>query len=207
MTSTPVVPSRRRFLSTRGQLGPATPTGVASATRSSTLGKRRCESVKSPQVAPAFNTRVEIFVHCTIIIVDAREGLFKARGAAHLTITRNPRTGERVIMTTDKKHKLSEDSMGAAFSSFGASTKSTQAITAEVIDYAKKSFEGSAAAWERLLGAKTLDQAAEIQSEYLRSAFEDFVARTTKLGELYVDLAKETYKPVENVFGKAWPIK
>jgi phasin family protein len=110
-------------------------------------------------------------------------------------------------MTTDKKHKLSEDSMGAALSSFGASTKSAQAITAEVIDYVKKSFEGSAAAWERLLGAKTLDQAAEIQSEYLKSAFEDFVARMTKLGELYVDLGRETYKPFENVFAKASPIK
>ncbi len=110
-------------------------------------------------------------------------------------------------MSTDKKHKLSEDNMGAAFSSFGASTKSAQAIMAEVIDYAKKSFEGSAAAWERLLGAKTLDQAAEIQSEYLKSAFEEFAARTTKLGELYVDLAKETYKPFEKVFAKASPIK
>ena len=146
-------------------------------------------------------------MHCTIIIVDAREGLFKARGAAYWTKIRNRRTGERVIMTTDKKHKPSEDSMGAAFSSFGASTKSTQAITAEVIDYAKKSFEGSAAAWERLLGAKTLDQAVEIQSEYLKSAFEDFVARTTKLGELYVDLAKEMYQPFAGVFAKGLPIK
>ena len=110
-------------------------------------------------------------------------------------------------MTTDKKHKLSEDSMGAALPSFGASTKSTQAIMAEAIDYAKKSFDGAAAAWERLLGAKTLDQAAEIQSEYLKSAFEDFVARTTKLSELYVDLAKEAYQAFENVFAKASPIK
>jgi phasin family protein len=110
-------------------------------------------------------------------------------------------------MSTDEMPKLSGDGMATAFSSFGASTKSAQAIMVEVIDYAKKSFEGSAAAWERLLGAKTLDQAAEMQSEHLKSAFEDFVARTTKLGELYVDLAKETYRPFENVFAKASPIK
>ncbi|MGB6540595.1 MAG: phasin family protein [Xanthobacteraceae bacterium] len=110
-------------------------------------------------------------------------------------------------MSTEEMPKLSGDGMGTAFSSFGASTKSAQAITVEVIDYAKKSFEGSAAAWERLLGAKTLDQAVEIQSEYLKSACEDFVARTTKLGELYVGLAKETYQPLEGVFAKASPIK
>lgn len=59
--------------------------------------------------------RVEIFVHCTIMIVDARKGLFKARGGAHLTITRNRRAGVRSIMSTDKMPKLSGDSMGAAF--------------------------------------------------------------------------------------------
>ncbi len=58
-------------------------------------------------------------------------------------------------MTTDQMHKLSKDSMDMAMSSFGTSTKSAQAITTEVIDYSKKSFEGSAAAWERLLGAKS----------------------------------------------------
>jgi phasin family protein len=142
------------------------------------------------------------------MIVDAGKGLFKAKRAAHLNhIPGNRRTGERVSMSADKKHKPGEDSMGDALSSFGTSTKSAQAITAEVIDYAKKSFEGSAAAWERLLGAKTLDQAAEIQSEYLKSAFEDFVARTTKLGELYVDLAKEMYQPFAGVFAKGSPIK
>jgi phasin family protein len=142
------------------------------------------------------------------MIVDAGKGLFKAKRAAHWDhIPGNRRTGASVIMSADKKHKPSEDSMGDALCSFGTSTKSAQAITAEVIDYAKKSFEGSAAAWERLLGAKTLDQAAEIQSEYLKSAFEDFVARTTKLGELYVDLAKEAYQPFAGVFAKGSPIK
>jgi phasin protein len=48
-----------------------------------------------------------------------------------------------------------------------------------------------------------VDKAAEIQREYLKSAYEDFVARTTKLGELYVDLAKEAYRPFEGVLAKA----
>jgi phasin family protein len=106
-------------------------------------------------------------------------------------------------MTTDEMRKLGEDSMGAALSSFSACTKNAQAIAAEVADYSKKSLEGCTAAWEKLAGAKSLDKAAEVQSEFLKSAYEDFVARATKLGELYVDLAKEAYKPFEGVFAKA----
>ena len=43
----------------------------------------------------------------------------------------------------------------------------------------------------------------EVQSEYLKSSYEDFVAQSTKLGELYAGLAKEAYKPFEGVMAKA----
>ena len=105
-------------------------------------------------------------------------------------------------MTTDDMQKFSKDSMDMAMTSFGAWSKSAQAIATEMADYSKKSVEGSAAAWEKLLGAKSLEKAMEVQSEYLKSSYEDFVAEATKLGELYVDLAKEAYKPFEGAFAK-----
>ena len=97
--------------------------------------------------------------------------------------------------------------MESALSSFGAWSKNAQAIAAEIADYSKKSIEDSAAAWERLMGAKTLEKAIEVQSEYLKSSYEDFVAEATKLGELYVDFAKEAYKPFEGALAKVSVIK
>jgi hypothetical protein len=105
-------------------------------------------------------------------------------------------------MTNEEMEKLGKDSINIALTSFGALTKGTQAIAVEVVDYSKKSVEGSTAAWEKLMSAKSLDKALEVQSEYLKSSYEDFVAEATKLGELYLDLAKETYKPFEGVLGK-----
>jgi len=102
-------------------------------------------------------------------------------------------------MNNDQMQKLGKDSMDMAMASFGAWTKNAQAIATEVADYSKKSFEGSAAAWEKLLGAKSLDKFMEVQSAYLKSSYEDFVAESTKLGELYADLAKEAYKPFEGM--------
>ena len=55
---------------------------------------------------------------------------------------------------------------------------------------------------EKLIGAKSLEKAMEVQSEYLRSSYEGLVAEATKLGELYADLAKEAYKPFESVLMK-----
>lgn len=106
-------------------------------------------------------------------------------------------------MTTDEMQKFGKDSMDMALNSFGAWSKSAQAIMVEVVDYSKKSVEGSAAAWEKLMGAKSLEKAMEIQSEYLKSSYEDFVAEATKLGELYVDLAKEAYRPFESALTRA----
>ena len=47
----------------------------------------------------------------------------------------------------------------------------------------------------------------EVQSEYLKSSYEDFVAEATKLGGLYTDFAKEAYKPFEGALAKASAMK
>jgi phasin family protein len=106
-------------------------------------------------------------------------------------------------MTPEEMHKLGKDSMDTAMNSFGVLSKSAQAIAVEVVDYSKKTIEGSAAAWEKLMGAKSLEKAMQVQSEYLKSSYEDFVAEATKLSGLYTDLAKETYKPFESAMAKA----
>jgi hypothetical protein len=85
--------------------------------------------------------------------------------------------------------------------------KGAQAIAVEMVDYSKKPAESSAAAWEKLMSAKSLEKALDVQSQYMRSSYEDFVAEANKLGELYVSLAKQAYKPFEGAFAKASAMK
>jgi hypothetical protein len=103
-----------------------------------------------------------------------------------------------MLKNFDDVQKYGKDNMDATMKAWGHVSKSVQAIAAEAADYSKKSFEEGSAAMEKLLGAKSLDKAMEIQSAYAKSAYESFVAQATKIGELYADLAKETYKPFEN---------
>ena len=130
-----------------------------------------------------------------------------AEGRSRLTSKQASAPPKGIIMTTEEMQKFSKDSMEMAMSSLGAWSKTAQAIAVEFVDYSKKSAEGSAAAWEKLMGAKSLDKAMEVQSEYLKSSYEDFVAEATKLGELYADLAKEAYKPFEGALAKATTMK
>ncbi|GLK84232.1 MULTISPECIES: phasin family protein [Ancylobacter] len=107
-----------------------------------------------------------------------------------------------MIQNIDEIQKLGKDNLDLAMKSFGTVSKGVQAIAVEVADYSKKSFEEGTAAAEKLFGAKTLDKAVEIQSDYFKNSYESFVAQATKIGELYADLAKESYKPYEGILGK-----
>lgn len=98
--------------------------------------------------------------------------------------------------------KVGKDNMDLAMKSFGVVSKTMQAIATEVSDYSKKSFEDSTAAFEKLLGARTLEKAIEVQTDYVKSAYEGFVSEATKIGDMYSDLAKETYKPLEGLMAK-----
>jgi hypothetical protein len=107
-----------------------------------------------------------------------------------------------MVKTLDEVQQFNKDGVDAALKAFGAWSKSWQAIAIELTDYSKKVFEHGTATAERLIGAKSLDKAFEVQSDYIKSSYESFVAEATKLGQLYADLAKETYKPFEGQFGK-----
>ena len=56
---------------------------------------------------------------------------------------------------------------------------------------------------EKLFGVKSFEKAIEVQTEYAKTAYEGFVAKASKISELYADLAKETYKPFETLMAKA----
>ena len=103
--------------------------------------------------------------------------------------------------------KLGKDNADVALKQFGTMSKGWQAIATEFADYSKKSFEHGSAALEKLLGAKTLEKAIEVQSDYVKTAYEGFVAEATKIGELYTDLAKESYKPLQGILAKVAPTK
>jgi phasin family protein len=95
--------------------------------------------------------------------------------------------------------KFGKEQMEAASTAAASLAKGFQSIAAEMTDYSQKSLETNSAYVEKLLRAKSLDDAVRTQSEYAKSAHESLVAQATKIGELYTSLAKEALKPVESL--------
>jgi hypothetical protein len=79
-------------------------------------------------------------------------------------------------------------------------TKGIQEIASESTDYSKKAFAASTAVFEKLLGARSVEAAVQIQSEYAKQAYEGFVAQASKFSELYAKVASDALKPVTSAY-------
>jgi hypothetical protein len=82
---------------------------------------------------------------------------------------------------------------------------SFQAIATAYADYTKKSFEDTKAFVQKLSGVRSLDKAIEVQTEFAKTAYETFVTESQKIGALYGDLAKQSYKPFGGLVAKMTP--
>lgn len=96
--------------------------------------------------------------------------------------------------------KFGQVNVDTAMKAMGDWNKGWQAIAAEMSDYSKRAFEDGTATFEKLLSAKSLEQAFEIQSGFAKRAYDDYVQQLTKIGSMYSSLAKDAYKPVEKAF-------
>jgi hypothetical protein len=111
-----------------------------------------------------------------------------------------------MIQSFETAQQLGQQGLDAAVRSLAAVTQGAQAIVSETGAYANKSYESGKAGFEKLAGVKSLDKAFEIQNELVRSAYDGFVAHSTRLGELYTNLATEAWRPYEGLVGKAAPL-
>jgi hypothetical protein len=77
----------------------------------------------------------------------------------------------------------------------------------QIADYSKHSIEQGSKTLEKLLRAKSPDKAFEVQTEYAKAAYEGYVSHATKLGQLYAELAQETFKSYQDFASKLTPVR
>ena len=68
------------------------------------------------------------------------------------------------------------------------------AIATAYGDYTRKSFELTKSFVEQLAGVRSLDQAIEIQTAFVKQAYEAYMTEAQKICELYNGLARQTYE-------------
>jgi phasin family protein len=104
--------------------------------------------------------------------------------------------------TGEQFQKAGKEGFDAIVRAYGEANKGFQAIAAEVTDYSKAAFEDATRAFQQLVTAKSAEQAFEIQSQYAKKAYDAHLVEMSKLGEMWADLARDAYKPVERFVAK-----
>jgi Phasin protein len=74
---------------------------------------------------------------------------------------------------------------------------SFQTIANAYGDYTRKSLEETRSFVEQLAGARSLDKAIEIQAEFAKHTCETFLADSQRIWQLYSELAKQIFKPLQ----------
>jgi hypothetical protein len=103
----------------------------------------------------------------------------------------------------DDVQKLGQSNVDNAMKAWGEWSRNWQAVASGMSEYSKRSFEDGTATFQKLMGAKSLDQAFEIQSSYARRAYEQYMQEMNKigsqLGSMYAGIAKDAMKPAERI--------
>jgi hypothetical protein len=99
--------------------------------------------------------------------------------------------------------KIGQEYHDAAVTGLEVSSKSVsefnrglQEITDEMTDYSKRSLEEVVRAWQRLLDARPFGRLVEIQTRYVQNAFDAYVSEASRVGELYLGLARRAADPL-----------
>jgi phasin family protein len=79
---------------------------------------------------------------------------------------------------------------------------SFQTIASAHADFAKKLMEHNSEFMSQLSTVKEPTKLMEVQREYVKNAYETFVAESKKISELYAELFKHMTKPLEDLIEK-----
>ena len=91
---------------------------------------------------------------------------------------------------------LGRENLAAVLRANAALTEGLEAISKEVMGYARNSFEDAAETATALLAAKTFEDVVQLNSDFAKASFERIVERSTKLSEIGVKVANEALAPL-----------
>ncbi|MDE1904186.1 MAG: phasin family protein [Alphaproteobacteria bacterium] len=102
----------------------------------------------------------------------------------------------------DEFAALSRENFDAVLKANAAWADGVEAIASEAVGCARETLAVTGAATMELLAARTLDRVIEIQTGLAKTALEALVERTTRLSELGVALANDTWAPLSMAASK-----
>ncbi|MBU4434573.1 MAG: TIGR01841 family phasin [Alphaproteobacteria bacterium] len=103
---------------------------------------------------------------------------------------------EKSLTALAEANTHSKKNLEAMVASVTAATKGAEALGAEAFAYSKKAAEDQVAAAKSLAGAKSIQEAMELQTTWAKSALEAYIAQMSKASEIVSASLKDSMKPL-----------
>lgn len=103
---------------------------------------------------------------------------------------------EKSLAQLNDFNSHSKKNLEAVIASVTASTKGVEALSAEAMAYSKKAVEDQVAIAKSLSGAKSIQEAVELQTTYAKSALDAYIAGVSKMSDIMTASVKDSMKPL-----------
>ena len=103
---------------------------------------------------------------------------------------------DRGIAAMSEASAFGKQNVEAWVASAAVAQKGFEALSARTVAFQKEALEKNVAAAKSLMTSKSVQEFAEKQNEYVKGAFEAYVAEVTEVSELVQGVAKEALQPI-----------
>lgn len=107
-------------------------------------------------------------------------------------------TIEAVQQGAEKTVDMSKDNMEAWMQSMTATAKGFEKLSGENLEFAKHTMDESIKASKAMMSAKTMQEFITLQTDFTRSMFDQFVNQATKINDMTMSMAKDSYAPIND---------
>lgn len=104
---------------------------------------------------------------------------------------------DRAVKNYDQFLGYGRDTVEAYMRAANAAGKGVETLHNEFYAFSKQSVEDSISATKALMGSKSVHEALELQSDFAKSAFDNYVSQVTKMGEIVSSTTKEAFEPLQ----------
>jgi phasin family protein len=104
---------------------------------------------------------------------------------------------EKAVKGYDHVLGFGKENVEACVKAANAAGKGVETIQNEMYLFSKQSVEETMAATKAVLGAKSVHEAFEIQTDFAKSAFDTYVGQVNRMNEIFLSATKETFEPIQ----------
>lgn len=105
---------------------------------------------------------------------------------------------EKTLKSVTEASNFQKETVDALIASATVAGKGIEAANANAVTYAKSAMEDGAAATKKFASAKSVQEVFEIQSEFTKTAMDNYLAEINKTSDLFSDLFKNSVKPLND---------